>query len=87
MTQDESYIAWLRRAKAHGWGRTLALLIDAAEPLGALGAQMLYVSQPVFGLFGLGRMIGGIAEALETPEGIAALRAALDEHDQDETEA
>ncbi len=68
---------WIEDLKARGWAGAFSTALDVLEPFGALGAQIAYVAQPAFGLIGLGNMIGGLARALETPEGIAALQAKL----------
>ncbi len=72
---------WVAEVKARGWARAISLLLDAVEPLGALGAQVLYVAQPAMSVFGLGETIRGLASALETPQGIESLRAALESPD------
>lgn len=56
----------------------LSLLLDALAPLGPLGAQILWIFQPVGGLFGSRGSIGRLAEALEEPGGIDRLREQLD---------
>ncbi len=71
-------VAWVDAVKARGWSDAAITLIDALEPLGVLGAQMMYVAQPLLGVFGWRESIGALAGALETPEGIAALRQALE---------
>lgn len=68
---------WIQDVKARGLGRTLSLLLDAIEPLGPLGAQMLWMAQPVSRLFGAADMLGELANALETPDGIDELRRRL----------
>lgn len=78
---------WILDIKARGWARALSLLVDAIEPLGVLGAQVLYTAQPAMSVFGLGETVRGLAAALETPEGIAALRAALDDTPDDPSSA
>jgi hypothetical protein len=72
-------LAWVARVKARGLGDALALALDALEPLGPLGAQVLWVLQPALGLFGAREAVQDIAQALEDPEGIARIRAALEE--------
>lgn len=70
---------WVADIKARGWTRAISLMLDAIEPFGALGAQALYVAQPAMSVFGLGETVRGLASALESPQGIAELRAALEE--------
>ncbi|MFN8527513.1 MAG: hypothetical protein U0670_02765 [Anaerolineae bacterium] len=82
--QNDSQQAWIAQIKARGWARTVELFLDVIEPLGALGAQVLRVAQPALGIFGLHPMIGWLADAVETPEGLAALRSALEESQDEE---
>lgn len=70
---------WIGQIKARGWGNAFSALLDVIEPLGPLGAQLLWVAQPAMGLFGLGNMLADIAQILETPGGVERLRRALDE--------
>lgn len=80
---NDSDAAWLKAIHARGWDDALSTALDALEPLGPLGAQALYVMQPFVRVLGGSlwqEAAAGIAAALETPEGIAALRAYLDEH-------
>ena len=72
-------VAWVRWAKAHGWGPLLSVALDAFEPLGPLGAQLLWTAQPALRLFGADTSVTALAQALEDPDGIAALRAQFDE--------
>jgi len=71
--------AWVERVKARGLGDALGLALDALEPLGPLGAQVLWVLQPALGLFGAREAVKDIAQALEDPDGIARIREALEE--------
>jgi hypothetical protein len=75
----ESQHAWVSAIKARGWTNAALTLLDALEPLGALGAQVLFVAQPIAGAFGARESLRALADALETPHGIAALRAALED--------
>ena len=70
---------WIEQAKAHGFAQPLRLALDVLEPLGPVGAQLLWVAQPVAGLLGGREMLGGLAEALEEPGGVEHLRHLLDD--------
>ena len=70
---------WIQQVKARGLAAPLRLLLDALEPLGPLGAQLLYVAQPAAGLWGGSQVMGHIAAALEQPDGVAQLRQLLDD--------
>ncbi len=65
--------------KQRGLTNALALLLDIMEPLGVLGAQILWIAQPTAGLFGGREMVAGLAQMLEQPNGVERLRALLDE--------
>jgi hypothetical protein len=52
-------------------------LLTIAEPLGPLGAQVLWVAQPTLGLFMSRDRISKIARLLEQPDGLAQLRILL----------
>jgi hypothetical protein len=71
---------WLREIRARGWGDALSTALDVLEPLGPLGAQVLWVAQPAARLVGgWGEMLGALAQALEQPGGVERLRRALDD--------
>lgn len=75
MTQQD----WIDQIKARGWGNAFSTLLDVVEPLGPLGAQLLWVAQPAMSLFGLGNTLADIAQILETPGGVERLRKELNE--------
>lgn len=78
---DETHPHWIHRARANGWESPLRVTLDVLEPLGPLGAQVLWVLQPTLGAF-VGRdVLGELANAMEKPDGIAQLRRLLDEPD------
>jgi hypothetical protein len=71
---------WITQAKKRGLGNALETALDIFAPLGPLGAQLLWMTQPAFRLMGginAAQTLHALAESLETPEGIAALRAQL----------
>lgn len=70
---------WIKRAKARGLANPLRVLLDVLEPLGPLGAQMLYIAQPASRVFGASDGVRQLAETLEEPGGIERLRRLLDE--------
>ncbi|MBI5668098.1 MAG: hypothetical protein HZC41_08820 [Chloroflexi bacterium] len=69
---------WIQQARARGLGRALALALDILEPLGPLGAQVVWVAQPVAGLFVRHDALGDLARTLEQPGGVETLRAYLE---------
>ncbi len=73
---DTELIADLKR---RGLTNALGVFLDVIEPLGVLGAQLLWIAQPTAGLFGGRDIIAGLARTLEQPDGVERLRALLDE--------
>jgi hypothetical protein len=55
----------------------LDTLLEAAGPLALLGAQGLWVAQPLLSLILPADEIGGLARLLEAPDGVAWLRAQI----------
>jgi hypothetical protein len=70
---------WIDEIRARGLTDALRVALDALEPLGPVGAQLLWVVQPVSGLVGGREIMGKLAEALEEPGGVERLRQLLDE--------
>ncbi|MBZ0278527.1 MAG: hypothetical protein K8I60_20435 [Anaerolineae bacterium] len=79
MKPEPSPHDWIAYAKAQGWGGAVTLALDALEPLGPLGAQLLWITQPVLGLAINRDVVADLAQMLETPGGIEALRRQLDD--------
>ncbi len=69
---------WIRELQARGLGGPLRLLLDVIEPLGVPGAQLLWVAQPLCGLFGAAAVTGRLAEILQEPDGVERLRTMLE---------
>ena len=65
---------WLDALRARGWTGGLTTALDIVEPFGPLVAQVLWVVQPISGVFGGRAAIRDLAHALEDPEGIERLR-------------
>jgi hypothetical protein len=55
-------------------------MLDAIEPIAPLAAQMLWVVQPVAGIFGGRRAIGDLADILDSRDGVNHLRQQLNEN-------
>jgi len=72
---------WIDKIKARGLAGPCRTLLDVLEPFGPLSAQMLYVLQPVGSVFGWGRTIRHLADALEQPDGVETLRHHLADDD------
>jgi hypothetical protein len=60
---------WQQRADQAGLGGVSRAMMEALQPLAPLAAQLLWVAQPTFSLFGRGAAIGVLAEMLEGPAG------------------
>lgn len=74
--------SWAEAARLRGLTGAAHTLLTVLEPVGPLGAQILWVLQPVLGVFGWQRAAGEIARALEEPGGVDALRRRLDDESQ-----
>lgn len=70
---------WIIAARERGWGTVMLSALDIVEPVAPVLAQVLWVVQPTAALFGGTHALEKFAEALETPEGVADLRAQLQE--------
>jgi hypothetical protein len=74
----------VERFKRAGWGDALLAALDLIEPVGIVGAQFLYIVQPMARLMGDRQgEISTLAGLLETPEGFATLRQMLESEDKD----
>jgi hypothetical protein len=70
----DAWITFARRQRLAGWA---AFLIESFEPLAPVGAQMLYLIEPVLGLHR--STTRRLARALEDDQARAALRRRLTE--------
>jgi len=68
---------WSGRLEAARLRGLVAALLEAAEPLGPLGAQMLWVAQPALGVLLPRDEIASLARLLDEPGGVAWLRGRL----------
>lgn len=69
---------WVQQARARGLTGALQLALDVLEPLGPLGAQVIWAAQPLLGTVVDRRLLYGLAQALDEPGGIAELRRHLE---------
>ncbi len=72
---------WVTELQARGLGDALGLALDVLEPLGVLGAQLIWVAQPVLGVWFDREAVRSIAQTLETPGEVEHIRHFL-EHSQ-----
>ncbi len=69
---------WIKQIRARGWGTAFGTVLDVLEPLGPLGAQLLWIAQPAARLLGGWDAVGALAQALEEPGGIDRLREQIE---------
>ncbi len=81
MSEHDTY-AWIEAAQRRGLSGAIRLTLTALAPLGVLGAQLLYIAQPMAAVFGAHRALGDIARALESPDGVQQLLDALEDTEQ-----
>jgi hypothetical protein len=74
----QGFRRWLQDA---GLASLAATLLEVAAPLGAIGAQVLWIAQPTLSLFWESETIHQWALALEDPNTLADWRASLLEDD------
>lgn len=74
-------LSWVQQAKDRQLDGVLVTMLDVLEPIAPLASQALYVFQPVAGIFGGQTVVRDIADALDTPDGVQALRDELENND------
>lgn len=67
-------LSWLQEWQGRPQGEMLVSALDVFEPLAPIGAQMLYVLQPTMSWMIARERLDALAQALETPEGVSAVR-------------
>ena len=73
---SEEIAAFLRRYRLR---LPALILLDAGRPLTFFGGQLLWVSQPLFSLFGKSTQVARMARLLEEPQAVAQLIQQLEE--------
>ena len=68
---------WSRRLHAARLDGLVSVLLDAIEPLGPLGAQLLWIAQPTLGLLLPRDEVASLARLLDAPGGVAWLHQQL----------
>lgn len=79
MTDHSEQFTWAQQAHARGLDGLLHVALDVLEPLGPLGAQLVWIVQPMLGMWISREVLQQLAETLETPGGFEQLRQQLDE--------
>jgi hypothetical protein len=64
----ETLQTWEDRIEAAGLGGITRAILDAAQPLIPLLAQLIWFAQPVFGMIGQDESVGILAEMLYSPD-------------------
>lgn len=70
--------SWRERLQHMGLLDFAGLLLDVAEPLSPIGAQLLWVAQPTLSLLVAPEKVAFWAEKLQDPQQIASLREQLE---------
>lgn len=71
--------AWAQSIHAHGLDGALHVVLDVLEPLGPLGAQLVWITQPALAMWFPRETLQKLAETLEMPGGFEQIRQQLDE--------
>lgn len=78
MAEQEAFIQQLAQAiHRHQLSFVALFLLELGQPVTFLGGQLLWVAQPVFGLFGAQRTVDQLAAVLEQPAAVAQLSTQL----------
>ncbi|GAB1420676.1 hypothetical protein MASR2M15_07870 [Anaerolineales bacterium] len=77
MKREHDPTQWLEALNSRGWSHTAQSVLDIIEPVAPVLAQMLWISQPMGGIFGKGQLLADIAHLLESKEGISEIRSHL----------
>lgn len=76
---------WSARLRARRLDGVAGTLLDAAEPLGPFGAQILWIAQPALAWIAPRHEVATLARVLEAPGGVAWLRDRLAGADDEES--
>lgn len=69
---ETNYQEWAQRLRSWGLHRFAAAFLEASGPLNLVGAQLVYLGQPVFSAFFSNRHLDTLAHLLEDPGQTAA---------------
>ena len=62
-----SYQAWARRLRRWGLDRFAAAFLEASGPFNLIGAQLVYLGQPVLSSLVSDQQLNALAQVLEDP--------------------
>ncbi len=77
---------WAGRLRALRLDGAAGVLLDVAEPLGPIGAQLLWVAQPALSWVAPRDEIAALARLIEAPGGVAWMREQLAAADGEESD-
>lgn len=69
----------VRQIQKWGLAGIASAILDSCRPITFIGGQLLWMVQPIFGIFTDYNKIGGIAQLLEQPDAVELLRSRLEE--------
>lgn len=73
----ERLASWSKRLHRARLDGPVGTLLDVCEPLGPIGAHLLWIAQPTLGLVMPREEVAALARLLEQPDGLAWLREQL----------
>jgi hypothetical protein len=68
-----------KQIRKYGLAHPVRLGLEASRPLTFIGGQLLWMAQPILGLFATNESIGMFARLLEEPEAVDRLLTFLDQ--------
>lgn len=74
---------WVKQIKARQLDGVVLTALEILTPLGGIVSQLLHIAHPVSRLFNWQDTITQLADLLEDPDAIDALKRQLDQHDTD----
>lgn len=82
MNESDAFVHTVAdKISRHGWGSTVATLLENGQPLAFLGGQALWVAQPALTLLFDRETLRRLALLLEDPTAVDKLRQQLTQHE------
>ena len=66
--EENKYQEWAQRLRRWGLNQFAAAILEASGPLNLIGAQLVYIGQPVLNSVFADRHLNALAQALEDPD-------------------